>query len=124
MVTVGNDMIQPSADAVTSKESPPDVSRPQIGDPSPNGRQASLAVDSFTVPLGELPTDDLESRLADTKIDVPPNWPSIAWERRLLARTPHLSMPRVLDSFRENGFEYLIEEVPVGRSFWDAWEET
>ena len=30
------------------------------------------------------PTDDPESLLADTKIDEPPKWPSIAWEKRLL----------------------------------------
>ncbi len=70
------------------------------------------------------PTDDPESLLADTKIDEPPKWPSIAWERRLLARTPHLSIPRVLDTFHANGFDYLIEEVPIGQSFWDAWEES
>ena len=70
------------------------------------------------------PTDDPESLLADTKIDVAPKWPSVAWEKRLLARTPHLSIPRVLDTFREDGIDYLVEEVPIGMSFWDAWEES
>ncbi len=81
------------------------------------------AVESMEIALGDEPLDDSESFLADTKIDMAPPWPSIAWEKRLLARTPHLSMPRVLDTFGEGGFEYLIEEVPVGRVFWDAWED-
>jgi serine/threonine protein phosphatase PrpC len=70
------------------------------------------------------PNNDPESLLADTKIDEPPKWPSIAWEKRLLARTPHLSIPRVLDFFRETPFDYLIEEVPIGQSFWDVWDES
>jgi PPM family protein phosphatase len=90
----------------------------------PEPPPAPSAVDEAQVLLGVLsPPSSGESLLADTKIDEAPTWPSIGWERRLLARTPHLSMPRVLDGFREDGFEYLIEEVPVGRSFWDAWEE-
>ncbi|MCE9530256.1 MAG: protein phosphatase 2C domain-containing protein [Planctomycetes bacterium] len=68
------------------------------------------------------PIDD-ESLLADTKVDDIPEWPSLAWEKRLLARTSHLSLPRILDMFEEKNYEYMIEEVPLGRSFWDSWEE-
>jgi protein phosphatase len=52
-----------------------------------------------------------------------PSWPSIAWEANLLARTQHPVLPRVLDRFREGEFEYLIEEAPLGRNLWDAWED-
>ena len=58
-----------------------------------------------------------------TLLEAAPRWPSLAWERLLLARTSHLSLPRVLDTFAENGFEYLVVEAPEGISFWDAWDE-
>lgn len=52
------------------------------------------------------------------------SWPDIEWEKRVLSRASHLSLPRVLDSFEEGGRAWLIEENPEGRSFWDAWDET
>jgi protein phosphatase len=52
-----------------------------------------------------------------------PPWPSIAWERRLLERTRHPALPRLKDSFDLGGFEYLIEELPVGQNLWDAWDD-
>jgi len=82
------------------------------------------SVDPAEIDLGILPaTEDPESLLADTKIDIPPLWPSIRWEKRVLARSPHLSLPRVHDHFFEGGYEFLIEELPVGSLLWDAWDE-
>jgi protein phosphatase len=52
-----------------------------------------------------------------------PAWPGIAWERALLEKVAHPSLPRVLDSFAEGGFEYLVEELPTGQSLWDAWDD-
>jgi protein phosphatase len=50
-------------------------------------------------------------------------WPSAEWERVVLASANHPSLPAVIDSFVEDGFEYVIEEVPEGQSLWDAWDE-
>jgi serine/threonine protein phosphatase PrpC len=58
--------------------------------------------------------------------DVPgaqPLWPSIAWEQNLISTLQHPGLPAVLDRFTEAGFVYLIEEVPAGRSLWDAWDD-
>jgi serine/threonine protein phosphatase PrpC len=50
-------------------------------------------------------------------------WPSLAWEHARLEKATHPSLPRVLDRFTADGFEYLVEEVPQGRSLWDAWDD-
>jgi protein phosphatase len=50
-------------------------------------------------------------------------WPSIAWEKALLEKTQSPFLPRILDSFADGGFEYLVEEIPQGRSLWDAWDD-
>jgi serine/threonine protein phosphatase PrpC len=49
-------------------------------------------------------------------------WPGAAWEQGVLLRAGHLSLPRVIDSFTEAGFLYLVEEVPAGSPLWDAWD--
>jgi serine/threonine protein phosphatase PrpC len=51
-----------------------------------------------------------------------PTWPGVAWERHLLDTLEHPGLPLVMDSFVEEGFEYLVEEVPPGRTLWDAWD--
>jgi serine/threonine protein phosphatase PrpC len=56
-------------------------------------------------------------------VPVQPVWPSIAWEAALLGKLQHPVLPRLLDSFVEDGFEYSVEELPVGRSLWDAWDD-
>jgi serine/threonine protein phosphatase PrpC len=52
-----------------------------------------------------------------------PTWPSVAWERTLLNTLDHPGLPRIVASFTEGDRDYLVEEVPVGRSFWDAWDD-
>ncbi len=52
-----------------------------------------------------------------------PTWPGIAWEHALLKTCEQPALPRVLDNFTEGGFEYLVEEAPLGRSLWDAWDD-
>ncbi len=32
-------------------------------------------------------------------------------------------IPRLIAHFTEDGYEYVIEEVPQGRSLWDAWDD-
>ena len=50
-------------------------------------------------------------------------WPSVGWEKALLAKASHPALPRLLDEFTVNGTEYLILESPVGASLWDAWDD-
>jgi protein phosphatase len=50
-------------------------------------------------------------------------WPSIEWEKQLLDRAQHPSLAAVLDRFSDEGWEYLIEELPAGQTLWDAWDE-
>jgi serine/threonine protein phosphatase PrpC len=56
-------------------------------------------------------------------VPLEPVWPSLAWEAALLEKMQHPVLPRLLDTFVEDGFEYLVEELPVGRSLWDAWDD-
>src|SRR5262249_7291875 len=50
-------------------------------------------------------------------------WPSIAWERALLEKAQHAALPKIVDAFVDNNFEFLILEAPQGRVFWDAWDD-
>jgi protein phosphatase len=50
-------------------------------------------------------------------------FPTPSWEEKLLHEAGHPFLPQVLDSFADAGFEYLVEEVPTGRSLWDAWDD-
>ncbi len=52
-----------------------------------------------------------------------PAWPGLAWEQGILRTVEQPGLPRVLDHFSDELFEYLVEEVPTGRSFWDAWDD-
>ena len=52
----------------------------------------------------------------------PNGWPGIGWEQGVLLRAAHLSLPRLIDSFAEDGYSYLVEEVPSGTPLWDAWD--
>jgi PPM family protein phosphatase len=59
-----------------------------------------------------------------TEIIPPPlPWPSLAWEETVLTKARHPSLPAVLGRFVEEGWEYLVEEVPAGQPLWDAWDE-
>lgn len=53
----------------------------------------------------------------------PAGWPSAAWEKGILDRARHPSLPAVVEHFIDNNFEYLVVEAPRGRSLWDAWDE-
>jgi serine/threonine protein phosphatase PrpC len=48
---------------------------------------------------------------------------TLRWERTLLETVGHPLLPAVLDYFIEDGFEYLVEEIPSGRILWDAWDD-
>jgi serine/threonine protein phosphatase PrpC len=50
-------------------------------------------------------------------------WPGLEWERMILERSHHLSLPRVIDYFVEGNYTFLVQEVPEGRSLRDAWAD-
>ncbi len=52
-----------------------------------------------------------------------PVWPSLEWEQALLSSGKHPGLPALLDRFTEGDFEYLVEELPVGQTLWDAWDD-
>ena len=85
-------------------------------------RNKDAECDLFDLPLSSS-LDYVDPGTAITVIESAPMWPSLGWERLLLARLNHLSLPRVLDTLVSEGFEFLIIEIPEGRSFWDAWDE-
>ena len=90
------------------------------------------------VPMAEEVSDDLmpsfdDVILGDTAVPpaipgtailpAPPEWPSLAWEKNLLTTLAQPGLPKLLAEFTEDGFDYLIEEIPVGQSLWDAWDD-
>ncbi len=73
-----------------------------------------------------LPTFDDRLGQSQTEtviLPIQPKWPSVAWERYILERIQYSAFPRVLDSFKEDGLDYLIEENRPGRPLWDAWDD-
>jgi serine/threonine protein phosphatase PrpC len=67
--------------------------------------------------------DDVPMSLPVTGPPEGGTFPSPAWEEHVLHAARHPFLPRVLDSFADGGFEYLVEEVPAGRPLWDAWDD-
>ncbi|MBY0228784.1 MAG: hypothetical protein K2W96_05845, partial [Gemmataceae bacterium] len=52
-----------------------------------------------------------------------PEWPSIAWERRLLGALESEALPRQLAHFSDEENEYLVLESPQGVVLWDVWDD-
>src|SRR5262249_20019622 len=91
------------------------------------------------VPLAEEPDPPLEADPDEVSISFddpipsslpvtgPPEsiaaFPTPAWEEKVLHDAEHPFLPQIIESFAEGGYEYLVEEVPVGRSLWDAWDD-
>ncbi|MFO0841911.1 MAG: protein phosphatase 2C domain-containing protein [Gemmataceae bacterium] len=77
--------------------------------------------------FGEIiPTFDEPAYIGSPKTDViaaGPPWPGVAWERRLLSALELPALPALLDHFSDEAHEYLVLEVPAGRSLWDAWDD-
>jgi protein phosphatase len=93
---------------------------------SPEAAEAVASVEVPGTEASEYPSSVGESTEPLPQADaVPlqPVWPSIAWERALLDSLQHAVLPRVLATFVEDGFEYLVEELPTGQSLWDAWDD-
>lgn len=52
-----------------------------------------------------------------------PGRTGLAWEADVRERAQHLGIPRVIERFRADEFEYLVLEDPAGISLWDAWDD-
>jgi protein phosphatase len=86
-----------------------------VAEPVDTDSDAEILPDFDNLPPSALPvTESLPSA---------PQWPSPAWEEKLLDSAGHPALPAVLDSFAADGYEYLIEELPTGQLLWDAWDD-
>jgi serine/threonine protein phosphatase PrpC len=88
-----------------------DLPAAEVSNPSTNGENSPACGESAAA----LPQAEA--------VPLQPAWPSVDWECALLEHLQHPVLPRLLDAFVDGGFEYVIEELPVGRSLWDAWED-
>jgi protein phosphatase len=102
-------------EAIAIAEPAPDESKDAVEDGASEPAPASPAQDGSP--------DVLPHYARAEAVPLQPVWPSLAWEAALLEQLQHPVLPRLLDRFVENGFEYLIEELPIGRSLWDAWDD-
>jgi len=91
---------------------PPPPPAPPANDPVPTGSQ-------FDFDLPELPEQATEEF---PLLVEPAVWPGVAWEQSVLLRAAHLSLPRLIDTFNDDQFRYIVEELPVGAPLWDAWD--
>jgi protein phosphatase len=86
-------------------------------------------VDNDPVTTGEdeiLPNFDVTTLPTVPKVEVPNAaavWPSLGWEREVLEKARHPALPQISGTFEDNGFAYLVQEVPPGRLLWDAWDD-
>lgn len=91
----------------------------------PVPQAAEAAPDPAGDPDEILPTFDAIPTESGPTTDVLPDrpaWPSVIWEKCLLA-LEHPGLPRQIASFTEEGCDYLVEEVPAGQPLWDAWDD-
>src|SRR5262249_543051 len=104
-------------DASSTKS--PATSEPPVAlamGPNGNGDQSDEILPGF---------DDVLPTAAPITESLPvaPPWPTLAWEHTLLSTLEHPALPGVIARFSEQGMDYLVEEAPVGRSLWDAWDD-
>jgi serine/threonine protein phosphatase PrpC len=109
---------RPTASVIILRQELPALATPvEIGGP------AALAgdVDDEILPGFD---DPMAATTPITEILPPrPAWPGIAWEHSILRTFEQPGLPRILDHFSDEAFEYLVEEIPTGRSLWDAWDD-
>jgi serine/threonine protein phosphatase PrpC len=94
-------------------------------------QQRVAAVAEIVEPPAATPAEDTEEILPTfdgpgqatlpMALPTPSNF-GLDWERRLL-EPGHPSLPQVREKFSEGEFDYLVEELPTGRSLWDAWDD-
>ncbi|HZV03754.1 MAG TPA: protein phosphatase 2C domain-containing protein [Gemmataceae bacterium] len=102
--------------AVARPAAPPVAEEVPAAEPVPVAEENEEVLPDFdeTLPTALPATEVLPAQ---------PTWPSIDWEQAVLATLEHPGLPAVVDRFTEGDFEYLVEEVPEGRSLWDAWDD-
>jgi PPM family protein phosphatase len=88
---------------------------PDTIDPSAEGAPVAGGEDEFLPSFDNVPSVAKAVEQGD--------WPSLTWEKNLLESAKHPALPAVIESFKENGVEFLVEELPQGKSLWDAWDE-
>jgi protein phosphatase len=91
--------------------------------PAAEAIPVAAAPDDFGEDL--MPTFD-EALLATPATEIIPSrpgWPAISWERSLLTTHAQPGLPEIVAEFQEGDAEYLVEEVPQGRSLYDAWDD-
>ncbi len=86
-----------------------------VAEPVDADSDAEILPDFDNLPPSALPVTE--------SLPAVPQWPSPAWEEKLLDSAGHPALPSVLDSFAADGYEYLIEELPTGQLLWDAWDD-
>jgi protein phosphatase len=92
---------------------------PEPPKPPPAPRTADTSAEMEILPA----FDDESSAVATAILPPRPTWPGVAWESTLLKTFEQPALPRMLETFKEHGVEYLVEEYPAGRSLWDAWDD-
>jgi serine/threonine protein phosphatase PrpC len=104
--------VPPAAESLAAEEAP--AAEPLVAAPADDE-------DEDVLPMFD---DVLEMASPVTAVlGAPPPWPSLDWEQNLLATLEHTGLPALLDRFTEGDFDYLVEEVPAGRSLWDIWDD-
>lgn len=67
-------------------------------------------------------TDDTPEALPASRFHAC-QWPSLDWERLVLERARHISLPGVIDRFDESGYSWLVLEIPGGIGLREAWAD-
>ncbi len=103
-------------------ETPPLDDRYRLGERfeqrGPVERFDATATDGSAVVIARQPL----APVGDEPLPIP-TWPDLAWEIDLRLRARTLGLSRVIDTFANGDFDYLVLGRPEGVSFWDAWDD-
>src|SRR5262249_17347980 len=100
---------------VLPKLAEPVVAEPVVATPLDDSEEILPGFDDIPM-AGALPSQT-------ERMPALPVWPSVAWERTVLDTVGQAALPAEVAYFTEDDFEYLVEEVPQGRTLWDAWDD-
>lgn len=94
------------------------------GEPCPVSANPQSKGHEDHILLGETAPHDPDATGIDLDAPGSPTaWPSLDWERRILEKARHPSLPQVVEEFQHEGRRFLVEEVPAGQVLWDAWDD-
>ncbi len=105
---------------VLVRQAVPPAAQPLAAGGTPVAEPLPAAEEDDVLPIFD---EVLPTAVPATEILGQPVWPNLDWEQSLLSTLEHGGLPAILDRFTDGDFEYLIEEVPAGRSLWDAWDD-